>query len=482
MLRTSGRELLGIFKEVSLPANSIGFGAILNTGIAVATRLLAIAINIVVIKILEPGELGLFLGVQAIVFSLSGFCDLGLSHAYRVTASTRQELSTQLLGPTLVVQLFATLIYFIAVSVYIYSAGEVNYSSVAIYIIVGALAMQLPDVLSIDLLIKRDYKKASLLSLLTVCGLYLGAFLAILFPSDIIFISLGYMVGAATRFFVAFYFAGGKKIAVQLNKKLIAQFRIAVPFLFSMLITRAGQYFGIAYILSTQGAHVAGVLGLPIKIYQLMLMISTATTGVILPLLHHLAHTRNYDRMSAAVSKLMGPLWLASALLCGVSVLAPQFIITTISSAEYMQASEFLPILAVAFLFKSISIPAGNLLESLNLQWFRVSVQFVSTCIIVLSILNFYPNYGINAVAVSMLSADMISFVVLWGMCAVKKFDIVPLRIHLTSILLMTVLLIAVSMTELSELLKAIVFVFLYAGSATMLKLWNPSDFAKAIA
>jgi len=460
-------------------AASIGFGIALATSVAIASRLVGIVANFAMIAILSPDQYGLFIGVQAIVFVGSGFCDLGLSHAYRQQVSRIRNLRRQLLGSTIFIQFLALVIYFFGVSYYL--AGKEMFSGSVVFIALGAIVSQLPEVVGIELTINRRFKELAYFQMLLISGLVLGLLIAIMVPDKLAGLAVGYLLGSLLSVTYSVIKVGYSNFTVRFNRDNVKQFRVGVPFFASIVISRVGQYFGVAYLLSVEGPYLAGIFGLSLKIYQVMLLVTTASTGIVLPYFHKLASEMKTKELGSATRKLIGPLWVVSICFSGVVILIPNEIISVIGSGRFSESTQLLPIFGLAFIFKSLSIPAGNLLEGRGLQWIRVCVQTLSTSIIVFSILFLFPKFGLAILAYSILVADVVSFIALWGINAYGMFKALPWAIHFKSLLIFgTGILISIYLPI--QNIQSLMFFLVYSVMmASAWKIWSPSQLIKQL-
>lgn len=451
---------------------SLGYGIILTTAVSIGSRFFGVFINLVVVKLLSPDKLGLFLGVQAMVFAGCGFCDLGLSQAYRQMISRDLSLRKDLLGPTLGLQFVALMLYLAGLIVYM---GQHDYLTVGtIFVAIGALISRWPTTLVMDLIIDRKFRSAGVLNFLTVGSVAFGVILALFDPGRFTGLAVGYAIGMIARSIVAVMMVGQEQIQLKFNHNNLVQARQGMPFLASLIITQLGLYFGISYVLATQSAYVAGIVGLPLKIYQIALLLSTSTTSVTLPLFHRLAHHKSGNELGVALAKLIGPLWVIMGCAAGICALVPDMVVALVSSNEYVESVHLLRILSIAILLKSLSIPAGNILESRNLQWVRVAVQAISSLIIILSTIYFYPKFGAITIAYAILAADTCSFVLLWGINAIGIVCVLPWAKHIIGAGSFGVALISGSLSSANGVLNVVVFLVVYLSLVTCFGIWNP--------
>lgn len=457
---------------ISNSKTPIGRGIIITTGTTAVTRFFGIIINLIIIKLLSPAQLGLFVGVQSMVFIGCGFCDLGLSHSYRQMASRDISFRKVLLGPTLFIQFIALILYFLGLGFYMSQKNQLTTGTLLVAF--GALLAQWTTVLNIDLLITRRFKQASFLNLLSISGITLGALLAWIGPSRFMGLAIGYALGMILHALCSVISVGTGSFIFNFTHTNLTQARLSIPFLSSILISQIGLYFGVSYLLATQSSYIAGILAFPLKFYQIMLLLSTATTGVTLPLFHQLAQHNTKKELGAVLGKLIGPIWVVGGCMAGVCILSPQLIVTTIGSAQYAESSGLLQILGLAFLLKSLAIPAGNLLESRNQQWIRVAVQAISTLIIVTSILFLYPKHGVTTVAYAMLAADTSSFLLLWGINMVGMARALPWKEHILGCISLSLSLIFAWLVSTNNIITIIVFLGTYLLLATYLGIWDP--------
>lgn len=458
---------------------SVGYGVVITTGMTIASRIIAVIINMAVIKILSPAELGTFLGIQAMVYIGCGVCDLGLSHGYRQMASRNHLLRQVLLGPTLCIQFMMLALYLFGLTIYMFHSGNLTLG--ATLIAIGALTSQWPDVMGIDLYIVREFRKAGILNILSSAGLAIGVLLAWFCSDAFLALATGYSIGMIGYSICAVLLVDRKNLKFNFTSMTFSQARISVPFLSSIIISRFGLNFGLSYLLATQSSHAAGIVGFPLKLYQISLLLSTATTSVMLPHFHKLATNATKADLGAALGKLIGPLWVIMGCAAGVCFLCPDMIVSIVGNSQYVESAFYLRIFSGAMLLKSLSIPAGDLLESRGMQWYRVIAQSTSTFIVVSSILLLYPRYGMSTVAYSVLAADTVSFFLLWGINSVGMTNMLPWRKHiLGSIALFSSVCLAWSIST-TDTVTTVLYLIMFIIIATLLRVWSPLTLAERI-
>ncbi|MDF1760626.1 MAG: hypothetical protein P1U40_08835 [Coxiellaceae bacterium] len=463
--------------KINSKVKSLGGGVILSVLSSILARGLGLIANFALIKILSPSMLGKFLGIQALVFIGTGFCSLGLSNAYRQIVSRKPHLRKRLLGSSLLLQSLMLMAYFICVMAYLDAKQGLDLG--VMLVAAGSLLVYWPDILNMDLYMAREYKKAAVLNVFSVFGVFLAACFVYIWQPSFFKLALGYFLGIAFWAGLTLIAIKPKDLSCKLSMYNYSALKVGLPFSFSLIVSRVGLYFGLSYILSSQHTYQAGIIGFTVKIYQVLLLTATTTTNVTVPHFHALSHSGDFRALHDFLRKLVGPLWVVGGCFAGAAIIAPHLIIKVFASNQYMESAKLLPVAGVAFLFKSLSIPAGDMLEGRKRQWLRVAVQIVSSFIIVVSTIFLYPKYGPMAVVSAMLTADIVSFILLWGINAVELGKYIPWEQHILALMIFAVSVALWAPLHLDHVAKLGFFLLLYTFISAWAGLWQPKSLIK---
>jgi len=457
----------------------VGQAVAVCTGATVVARIGAVVVGFAIIKLLRPEELGLFLGTQALVFAGCGLCDLGLSHGYRMMVSRTHALRERLLGPTLAVQAAALLIYFVGLAAYLGMAGRLT-PSVAL-VALGALAAQWLALPNIDLKIFARFGKSGLLTLLPMVALAGAALFCALSDQRFEALALGYAIGMVTSATVGIRFVGLEAVHLRFDREYLALVRTSLPFFFSILAYRFSQHWGLSYVLVTQGETAAGVVALPLKLYQLPLVITIATTSVTLPMFHRIAQTATSQRFGAVLGRLIRPLWALGGAAAGVYALCPEVIVDSLASSEYTASVPLVRVVAVAVLFRVLTVPAENTLESHDLQWIRLAGQVAGTVMLVVGVISLLPQYGVISLTYALLGMDLFFFLWCWGFSALRLGRALPYGVHLRASCAFAISLGLAFACGWGGVLRAGYFVACYFALLTAFRVWTVQDALDAL-
>ncbi|MFC1692647.1 lipopolysaccharide biosynthesis protein [Candidatus Latescibacterota bacterium] len=411
---------------------SVGRGIVLVTTVTLSARTSAIVLTLVLIKLLGPDRLGLFLGVQSMVLVGCSLCDLGLSQGYRMLVSRDDSLRKHFLGTTLTIQAIALVLYLLGLSYYFAVREMLTFS--AVLIALGALVSQWLMMAEVDLKIFRKFNKSNILTVLPVFGLAGATLLSYLSHDRLYGLAIGYASGMVVTGVVAILFLDPETIQIRFDRKYLLLIRTSVLFFFSILLYRIGQFWGLSYVLATEGENAAGILGMPLKLYLTVLIFSTSTTSVTLPVFHKIFQDSAFDQLSSVLGRLIGALWAIAGTATGLCVLCPKFIVYVLASNEYLDSVPLIPIVGIALLVKTLAVPAGNLLESRKLQWLRLIGQSISTSSMVLSVIVLLPKYGIIVVPICMLCSDCFLFLWYWIFNAIGLGRVLPWKVQLRAL------------------------------------------------
>lgn len=453
----------------------LGRQLVVLTATAVGARGIAIALNFILIRLLAPSELGWFLGIQAMAFAGCGFCDLGLSQGYRVMVSRDHSLRESLLGPTLTIQGIALVLYFAGMCAYLVSKGQ--FSAVACLVGFGALAIQWTTTADADLRIFKKVWRSCALTVLPVAGLAVATLAAWLSRDSLHRLSMGYFLTMVCAAAISVVLLGGGAWSRRHDAgRTRTLARTSVPFFAAIVVSRLGQFWCLTYVLTTLGSAEAGLLGLPLKVYQSFLVLATITTGTMLPIYHQMSAQSREQELAVVVTRLVRATWVIAGCAAGVCLILPAEIIRLAGGEQYAAAAQILPYLAIAMAIKVVAVPGGDLLEARNLQWLRVAGQAIGTGGQMAAVIYLLPRYGIHVAAAGILGMDVWLFLWYWTGSSLAHRQWAYWRQHLRGATAFGLALVAAMLVPTVALAQAGIFVLVYLTTAYLLGLWRVSD------
>ncbi len=387
-------------------------GVLANTTFAFLSRALAVAAGIIMAKKLTPDDLGNFVPDQALVLIGGGLLNLGVGQGYRLLAARKPELQISHLLPAIAVRFCATALYFVGLSLYLNYSGLWKLQTVLV--VVGTLLLSFLELFQIDLQISRRFLSASMLDM----GRGLVVFLAAL--------SCWVAPDSKYSYLVTCYFALSCLLVIigwivvrpsfvpLLRFDYLSLLKTSIPFAAALFVYSINSYYGLIYVRGALGEGQAGCYSVPLKVYQISLVVGMSVTGVTLPLYHKLAASRNFVTFGAIFARLIRGMWLIGGLLVAVCFCVPEFLIRAFATEEYMAAAAVFPLIGFGILFRLLAIPAGNILESVDKQWYRVILQAVGTVICLLAVSVVVPRWGIKGAAWTLFAVDLWTLLSYW--------------------------------------------------------------------
>ena len=458
---------------------SVKRGVAVTTGLAVVGRGIGILAGLLMLRVLSASELGIFMGVQAIAMAGCGLCDLGLSFGFRQQVSRRPELRKTLFAPVALTQ--ATVLFLYLVSVSIFMAYKGYGGPIPILIAANALLLQWARLFVIDLQIRKLFSRAGLLNLVPILGLSLGLLVSLPFSHALPPLVLVQTLAVLLVLFLGLKASWSSTLRLRLDPELKKLRKVSFPFFVSLLISRLGEYFGLSWVLGMLGSVSVGMLGVPTKIYQTALFFSANATGVTIPHFHSLAHAGNMQRLGKDFGRLLMLMCFLGGSVAGIFYFASGPLVLLVAGQQYTDSIALMPLFGFAVFAKMMAIPAGNLLESRNRQWFRVVGQAVSTLIIVVGTIVLLPSRGIWIVALVRLLADLWLLLWYWGCNLPGMLREMPVRKTLLALVCFALAMVLANLLSTLPLLQAAVFAMAFLSGMLALRLIRIDDLKGAI-
>lgn len=445
---------------------SYRLGILMSTGSAFLGRGLTLATGIILAKTLLPETLGKFIGDQSLVFIGVGLINLGIGHGYRQIASRNPKLRDSYLLPTIFVRLVAMLVYLGGVTVYLSFIGCLNMQPLTVAC--AALVFQLVELFQIDLQIVRSYSKVVVLNISSASVLFLAALLC--WRTDANYNILIYSYLFLTLLLVVLSWLLVKpKCTTILTFDYRTLFRISIPFSAGILVYWFMSFWGLAYIREALGNEQAGYYSVPLKVHQIALVVGMSVAAVTLPLYHKLAVRKQFEMYAKVFSRLIRGTWFLAGPIVAVCYFIPEFIIRILATERYMAAAPIFPWIGFGIMFRLLAIPAGNILESVDKQWYRVAIQAIGAIICTLAVIFVVPRWGIIGAAWTLFAMDLWLMLGYWFV----SHHFAPKVVALTkvfipcSVLVVTLLLIFYCL-DVSVWLKLLVFCGVWVGYVLM--------------
>lgn len=450
---------------------SYRLGILITTVSAFLGRGLTLATGIILAKILLPETLGKFFSDQALVFIGIGLINLGVGHGYRQIVSRNPELRNSYILPVILIRIAAMTVYLAGVTVYLHSVSRLNIQTLTV--VCAVLLFQTLELFQIDLQIVRNYSKVSVLNICSGMVLLLAAVLC--WKTDANYNILVYSYLFLTFLLVILGWLLVKpKYAAILTFDYRTLFRTSIPFSASILAYWFTNFWGLTYIKDILGAEHAGYYSIPLKFYQVALVLAMSINSTTLPLFHKLAVTKCFDTYANVFQRITRGLWITGVPLVGICFFIPDVLIKTFATEKYMAAAPIFPWIGLAMISLLIAIPAGNLLESIDKQWYRVAIQSIGAIICLLLVIFLVPAYGIRGAAWTLLLINLWVILGFWFMARHFMKSLVPLRELFIPYIVMVALIAVISnCPDFSKWLKLLIFVagwLLYAAMFLNLK------------
>ncbi len=419
-------------------------GILYSTAGSFLSRFLAVISGVILAKSLSPDLLGKFFSDQALVLLGLGFINLGVGQAYRQIVSRNPELRDTFLPPVILIRFSAMLLYFGVLAVYLYSNGR--WSTATVLVVLGTLLLNFVELLQIDLQIFRQYLKATVLISLKGTVLFIPAVICYIAVNKYDWLVFSYLITTIAALAIGWLLVKPVYSSL-LNFNYWNLLKISVPFCASLFAFSFTNYWAITYIREVLGEYQAGLYSVPLKVYQITMILGTSVTGVTLPLYHKLAYSQDFDTFKKVHGRLIKGLFFLGGLIVGICFFCSEPLVKILATKEYLNAAALFPWIGFGVMFHLLAIPIGNILESVNRQWWRVVIQSIAAVVCVLLVVLVVPEYGINGAAWTLFIVD--SFLLL-GYCIIAKY-FAPQALSLT-LLLLSCFLLAIAVFIISKL------------------------------
>lgn len=383
---------------------SYRFGVLISTASSLLSRALAIVSGIILAKILFPEALGRFSGDQALIFIGAGLINLGIGHGYRQIVSRYPELRDRYLLPTIFLRLITMLLYFGGLTVYLKYANRWNRPTVLVTL--SALIFQLMELFQVDLQIVRNYIKAAIMNLGAGLVLLLSAIICWRVNSDYNFLVYSYFIFTLLLVILGLILVR-PRISSLINFEYQHLIKTSIPFAAAMLTYAFTAYWALTYIRGALGEEQAGYYFLPLKVYQIGLVVGMTVTAVTLPLFHKLFISKEFTIFSRVFWRVTRGMWLVGGVIVGICYFIPDFIVRSFANERYLAAVPIFPWIGFGIMFRLLAMPAGNVLESIDKQWYRVGVLTVGAIICMFSVIFIVPKCGIIGAAWTLFAVDL---------------------------------------------------------------------------
>lgn len=446
--------------DTAVNASSYRHGLVVNTLAAFTGRGLAIVGGIILAKTMSPDLMGKFFADQALVLLGGGLINLGIGQGYRQIVSRNPALRTSYLLPTISLRVVMVLLYFAGLAAYLNYTGRISIQT--LLVVAGTLLWSLLELLEIDLQILRNYIVVSVLIVSEGFVVFLSAVVC-------------RQAGGAYNPLVVSYFVcvllvviiGWLMVRPPITSMLWPNYsrliKTSIPFSAALIAYAFTSFWGLTYIRGVLGEQQAGYYCVPLKVYQLTLVLGMSVSGVTLPLYHQLAALKHFGTYSKIFSRLVRGMWFISGPIVAVCFFIPEFIIRVFASEKYMPAAAIFPWIGFAVVFRLLAIPAGNVFESVGRQWYRVAAQSIGAVICGLLVVLIVPKYGITGAAWTLFATDLWVMAAYWLIGSRIAPKVIALsELVVPGIVLLAMLLLCACPLNISMWLKLLVFVGLW--------------------
>jgi O-antigen/teichoic acid export membrane protein len=218
------------------------------------------------------------------------------------------------------------------------------------------------------------------------------------------------------------------------------------------------SFWGLTYIGEVLGEEQAGFYAVPLKVYQISLVVGMSVTAVTLPLYHRLAASGQFELYARIFGRLVCGLWLIGGVIVATCYFIPEFIIIAFANEQYMPAAAIFPWIGFGILLRLLAIPAGNILESVDKQWYRVGIQVIGAIICVLAVSFVVPRWGIVGAAWTLFATDLWTLMAYWFTSRHFATAVVSLRDLLIPCSVLVALLLVLSHCPVVVCLRVLLF------------------------
>lgn len=385
-------------------ALSYRHGIVITTGSSFLGRLVVVISGIILAKTLEPSLLGKFSADQALVLIGGGLINLGIGQGYRQIVSRNTEMRNSYLCPAIFIRMVSMLVYFVGLSVYLNYSGR--WSIPTILVATSTLLFFLVELFRIDLQIFRSYVKVSvliwghagtLLIAAVACWASGGNYSFLIYPYLFLAVSLVTLSWAIVKPHIA-------SLAKLDYRTLI---RTSIPFSAAIFAYAFTSFWGLTYIREVLGEQQAGYYCIPLRVYQIALIVGMSVSGVTLPLYHKLAATGDFETFGKVFQRLIRGMWFIGGPIAAVCFFIPEFVIRVFANESYLASAAIFPWIGFGLICRLVAIPAGNILESIDRQWYRVGIQVVGAIGCMLGVIFLVPAWGIIGAAWTLFAVDV---------------------------------------------------------------------------
>lgn len=436
-------------------------GIFLSTASGFLGRVFAIISGIILAKVLAPELLGMFVGDQALVLIGGGLINLGIGQGYRMIISRNPELHDEYLLPTLLLRIGATVLYFLGLLLYLAKTGKLQTSTMLV--VVGTLLFSTMELLRIDLEVRGSYKSVTILAFGRGMILFLSAVFCWLTKADYRVLVWSYLVLVLLFMVISFCLVKPAIVPVfSFNYRHLI--KNSFPFAVALFAYAFTTYWGLIYIRDVLGREQAGYFSVPLKVYQMSLVIGMSVTGITLPLYHKLAARKDFQTFARVFNRLISGMWFLAGPIVAVCFFIPKPLVKVFATEQYLSAVPVFPWIGFGIMFRLLAIPAGNILESVDRQWYRVIIQVVGAGICVSGVCYIVPIFGIIGAAWMLFAVDIWTLLAYWVVSKCFVPDVVTLRKLFMPCLSLIAMLCLFACLEIRVWYKLILFCALWSG------------------
>jgi O-antigen/teichoic acid export membrane protein len=137
--------------------------------------------------------------------------------------------------------------------------------------------------------------------------------------------------------------------------------KTSIPFSAAIFVYAFTSFWGLTYVRSVLGDEQAGYYAIPLRVYQIAVVLGMSVSGVTLPLFHKLAAAREFGVYAGAFGRLVRGMWLICGPIVALCCFIPGFLIRVFASEQYMSAAAIFPWIGFATAFRLVALPAGNM-------------------------------------------------------------------------------------------------------------------------
>jgi O-antigen/teichoic acid export membrane protein len=436
-------------------------GILVTTGSSFLGRALAVISGIILAKTLVPDLLGRFFSDQALVLIGGGVINLGIGQGYRQIVSREPELRNSYLLGAIFIRSLAMLLYFSGLMVYLGYTGRFHVQTLVVS--TAVLLLCLLEIFQIDLQVFRRYSRAAVL----ICGKGVFLFSAVIAcrMSDANYDLLVYSyLALISVLLILGWFLVRPHITSVIKFDYGGLIKVSIPFAASLFAYSFMGFWGLTYIREVLGEQQAGYYCVPLKLYQMALIFGMSVSGVTIPLYHKLAASKNFETYSAVFGRLVRGVWFIGGPIVAMCCFIPEYLIRIVANEQYLAAAPIFPWIGFGIMFRMLAIPAGNICESIDKQWYRVVIQFIGAIICAFAVTFIVPKWGIVGAGWTLFSVDLWIVSAYWTLTRCLVPSVVSLRKLLVPGAVLATTLLCLHLFEISAWLKLVIFCALWLG------------------